>query len=347
MISNYTTLLKELEKGVVQPCYLFMGTEDYLIDQAIEKLKSKALEPGTQDFNWSQFRADDDGMNWQAFADTLDSLPLIPARRVVVLKSVSKALKTAGVTSLLERTIRRASSDLTLVLIEISTELKSAALKRLAESCYTIEFDALKPPELEQYLRKFAASFQKIITAETLAQILADTNPNLRSLLIKLETLIFFVGDKETLEATDVEQCTVFSREVEVFKLLHAIGVKDVATSRFLLQQLTLRRTEIGYFVHLLYRQLWALYRMKYLQEQKVPYAQWQERLEIHPPFLLNRYRQYLPNYNMREIGSALEALTEFDLARKSSSVQDDILLWTFWEKLLHKSAEQRQQAQQ
>jgi len=54
----------------------------------------------------------------------------------------------------------------------------------------------------------------------------------------------------------------------------------------------------------MLFRQTWALYRMKYLQEKKVSPARWQEELDLRPAFLEKRYRQYLPHYTRGELGN-------------------------------------------
>ena len=162
-----------------------------------------------------------------------------------------------------------------------------------------------------------------------------ESEPSLRELLQKMEVLINYTGHKETITAQDVEDCTAFTREVEIFNLLQALGKKDISTCHKVVGQLLQRKIDIGSLFSLLYRQLWAMYRMKHLQEQKVPVWRWQEQLGIRPQFLEKRYRQYLPNFSRYELGEALDIVAEADRERKTLAVNENILLQTLMEKLL------------
>lgn len=332
---NYSELLARLNQGRLDPCYFFYGPEDVLVERVLQKLKEKAIDPGTEAFNWDSYRADEE-MNWTAFADALTSLPLLASRRVVVLKHAGKAQSTKGAAAVIDRAIKQPAPDLTLVLIETEADEKKAFYKKLMETCTTAYFPYPKPFELQKYLREYAAEFHKEITEEALSRILSDSSPSLRDLLSKLEVLVFYLGDKTTIEAPDVEECTIFSREVEIFKLLQALGCRDAAGARLTLEQLLRSRTDTGGLIHLLYRQVWALYRMKYLAEKKVPAAQWQAQLNLKPAFLEKRYREYLPHFSRRELGRCLELLAQADFQRKTLSVDDEQIFWTLTENLLN-----------
>ena len=334
-VLNYSFLSKELNNGIIKPSYFFYGAENYLIEQALHLLKKVALEPGTEDFNWHVFRADANDVNWETFADSLSSLALIPARRLVVLKQLNKALRNKSVKLIIESTLKLSPEDLTLILIEEDPDLKKAFFKNVIQNSTPVFFPSLKPIELQQYLAKYVAGFKKEISDAALEKILTESEPNLRELLHKMEVLVNYSGDKPTISPQDVEKCTAFTREVEVYNLLQALGKKDASSCRQIVGQLLERKVEIGALFSLLYRQIWAMYRMKYLQEQRIPHWKWQEQLKIWPQFLEKRYRQYLPNYTRAELGKSLEILAEADNARKTSAVQDDILLQTLTEKLL------------
>ncbi len=333
---THTEFLAELNSGKLHPNYFFFGTESFLMDEALKRLKEAVLEPGAADFNYDLFRAGDDTMNWQAFSDALTSLPLLSSRRLIVLKQTGKALRVKGVPSLLEKAIENPQPDRLLLLVEEESELKGAQLKKLAEHCVVVHFAVPKPQELLKYMRDFAGRFGKEISEDALSRILMDSNPNLRDLYFKLETLVFYIGEKTTIEVQDVEECTVFSREIEIFKLLQAIGMRDASGARSVLHRLVESRGDLNALIFLLYRQTWALYRMKFLQEKKTPPSQWQMQLNIQPPFLEKRYREYLGRYSRSELGQALESLAEADLARKASAMGDDRIYWCLIEKLLN-----------
>lgn len=332
---NFSSLMRELEAGRLEPVYFFYGSEDVLIERALMKLKEQVLEEGSEDFNWNVFRSDADDINWSEFADALTSMPLIPSHRVVVLKELGSALQNKTVTQLIEDALKQRPDDLTLVLIEGDPDLNKPFYKELLKRCTVVGFPQPNTAELQQHLKQFATDFGKEISDVALRRILTETDPGLRDLLSKTEILIYYVGEKNTIEPEDVEGCTAFTREVEIYKLLQALGNRDTAAVRLIREQLLRRRVDLGTLFHLLYRQIWALYRMKYLEERKVPAGKWQELLNIKPPFLQNRYRNYLSNYSRSELGRSLEFLDQADKTRKSSAVQDDYILRTLTESLL------------
>jgi DNA polymerase-3 subunit delta len=333
---SYAQWKRAVDQGQIAPAYFFFGPEEVLIGQALSKLKEKAVEKSSLDFNWDLFRADADDMNWAAFADALTSLPLIPARRVVVLKSAGKAAHQKVVAGLLERTLQDPPSDLTLVMIEEEPDFQKIFYKKLVERCIAVAFPFSKPAELQALLRDFAASFGKQITDAALERVLSESAPGLRDLLSKMEVLVFSMGERQTIDVRDVEECTAFSREMELYNLLDALGRRDGSSVRATLHTLLQQRAETGALIFMLYRQIWALYRMKYLQEKKTPAAQWQAHLDLRPAFLEKRYRQYLTNYTRRELGKSLEVLALADEYRKTSALSEQILLWWLLENLLN-----------
>lgn len=333
---SFSQLKQALDKGQVSSAYLFYGPEEVLINQALSQLKQKALAKGASDFNWDVFRADAGEMDWTAFADTLTSLPLIPVRRIVVLKGAEKAARNKTVANLVERTLQDPPPDLTLVMVESEPDLQKSFYKKILEHCTPVAFPFSKPAEIHGHLRDFAASFGKSLSDEALERMLSESSPGLQDLLSKLEVLIFFVGDRQSIEARDVADSTAFSREVELYGLLDAVGRRDGSAARMTLQSLLQQRSETAGLIIMLFRQTWTLYRMKYLQEKKVPPARWLEELDLRPAFLEKRYRQYLSNYTRGELGKSLEILAKADQYRKSSSLGEPLIMWWLIENLLN-----------
>ena len=305
------------------------------MDRALKRLKEVVIEPGSEDFNWNVYRSDDDNVDWNLFADSLNSLPLISAHRCVVLKHLGGTLRNKSVTRLIETSVKQPMPDLTLVLIEEAPDFKKSFYKTLQEHCTCVSFQFLKTAELQQYLKDFLDNAGKTIADDALERVLTESDPSLRELLSKLDVLTLYIGDKARIEAEDVENSTVFTREVEIYKLLQALGKRDATEVRITREQLLNRRIDIGTLIYLLFRQIWAMYRMKYLQEKKTPNWKWQEKLNLKPQFLEKRYRGYLSHYTRSELGRSIEILAQADITRKTSSVQDDYILRTLTEKLL------------
>ncbi len=333
---TYNALLERIGKGDIAPAYFFFGEEDYLVERALHSIRESVIAEAEAAFTWSLFYADADDMDWNQFADTLTSLPLIPARRVVVLKRCERLLRKKNVLSVVESALQHPAEDLTLILVQSDPpDRRKAFYELVLQKALVVVFPALKPPELERYLHQYAASFGKSLSPEAVRRILTDSQPNLRELSSKLDILINYAGEKKNIEPDDVESCTAFTREVGIYNLLDALGKRDAAAVRRIVEQLVQRKVDMGMLIPLLYRQVWTMYRMKALQDQRVPDSKWKERITVKPAFLERRYRGYLPRYSRRQLGQALEVLAQVDIARKSTSVQDDYLLRTLTEQIL------------
>ena len=79
------TLLEELKGGLIAPCYLLYGDEEYLIGQALDKLIGFLLPEDNRDLNL--FTTDGEHEDSDALCDTLLMAPLLAGRKVVVVRS--------------------------------------------------------------------------------------------------------------------------------------------------------------------------------------------------------------------------------------------------------------------
>ena len=50
---NYSDFTKLIKADNLMPAYLFIGAEEYLMNEAIEKVKSKFIEPSLESLNYS------------------------------------------------------------------------------------------------------------------------------------------------------------------------------------------------------------------------------------------------------------------------------------------------------
>jgi len=333
---SLNTLENNFTQKQIANAYFFYGSEDYLVDHALTRLKETAIEPGTEDFNWNVFRTDADELDWTVFADALTALPLLPSHRVVVLKRFEKATRNKSVLQLIERTLSGDMTDLTLVLIQSDVpDWSKAAYKKISEHCTLVAFNHPKTQELQTYLTDHAALFDKTISSEALERILTQSEPSLRELFSKLEVLIYYVGEKDSIELVDVETCTAFTREVEIFNLLQALGNRNAKQARRIVDLIVQQKVDTSALISLMQRQVWALFRMRYLYETRTPKSTWQSSLNIRPPFLFTRYQQYLLKYDRGELGRSLDILAQADLERKSTGVSSELLLRRLTEQLL------------
>ena len=102
-----------LDAGSFDPVYVLFGAEDYIKEEVLRLLLARAVDAAMRDFNVDVRRGPE--LDAAALNSTLDQLPMMAERRVVVIRD-AQALKKAPL-AVLDRYLAKPSRDLVLVLM--------------------------------------------------------------------------------------------------------------------------------------------------------------------------------------------------------------------------------------
>jgi len=80
-------IFNNLKKGVIAPCYLLYGEEEYLIDEALNKILDIIVPPGDRDF--SLFSLEGENTDMDSLIDNLLTPSLLGDRKVIVVKNTT------------------------------------------------------------------------------------------------------------------------------------------------------------------------------------------------------------------------------------------------------------------
>jgi DNA polymerase-3 subunit delta len=108
------TILEDIGKGIIAPCYLIYGDEKYLVERAVGKIIDAILPPGGRDLNL--FWIDGENEDIDAISESVLTPSLIPGNKIVVVRNTrlfysknSTADLVAGVVEDLERDAQKAA----------------------------------------------------------------------------------------------------------------------------------------------------------------------------------------------------------------------------------------------
>ncbi|MEA3470539.1 MAG: hypothetical protein U9R24_02360, partial [Thermodesulfobacteriota bacterium] len=85
MRGKLDTVLKDIEKGEIAPCYLLWGDEKYLVERALGGIVDRVLPPGERDL--SLFIMEGDSTDMDTLSEAVLTRSLMPGRKVVVVKN--------------------------------------------------------------------------------------------------------------------------------------------------------------------------------------------------------------------------------------------------------------------
>ncbi|MDD5723304.1 MAG: DNA polymerase III subunit delta [Syntrophales bacterium] len=113
MHGTLKTVLSDIGRGAILPCYLICGDEEYLVTDALDRIIDALLPPDQRALNLFHMEGEDEDVD--ALCDSLLTPPLIPGRKVVVVRNTrlfhSKASSsdvTGEITAHLEKDPHRA-----------------------------------------------------------------------------------------------------------------------------------------------------------------------------------------------------------------------------------------------
>lgn len=183
---SYEEVRRSLDRAEIQPVYYLYGPEEVLKGEIAAGIVERALDPGTRDFNLEQHLASQ--LDPEALETSLHSLPMMAARRVVILRDI-ESLK-AKTRVILQRYLERPIADTVLILQQGPGE--EASDSALAGSTLAVSCSPLPPDQVVEWLveraRRLGVSFEDG-AAEHLAKATGHDLGTIDSELTKLSAL--------------------------------------------------------------------------------------------------------------------------------------------------------------
>jgi DNA polymerase-3 subunit delta len=218
-----------LEKGVFDRAYLFHGDDDYLKEEKIRAVIERATEASTRDFNLEVRRGAE--VDAAALGLSLDALPVMAERRMVIIRDVTLLRKDARAT--LDRYLERPAGDVVLILVAGGSTKPDAAL---FERATALEFRPLTEDELAKWVFRRVVGLGTSITPHATSLLCGATGNDLALLAGEIEKLRNFTDGGEIDEAA-VGAVVGVRRGETLGDLLDAVGQRDVATAVALLER--------------------------------------------------------------------------------------------------------------
>lgn len=219
---EYKDMLKRIRDGDFERVYYLHGDEDFLKEDAIQRLIARAVDPGTRDFNLDVRRAAE--IDTETLTALLATPPMMAERRVVVLRDVSAMRKE--VRKVLDGLLKSPAPDTVLVLTETAGTKPD---RKLAAASFAV---AIAPPS-ERDLLRWITKHSKQVHGATIDQPAAEllvkaVGSDLYELASELDKLASYCGER-TIDV-DAVSAVVGVRAGETLEdLLDHIAERDAA----------------------------------------------------------------------------------------------------------------------
>ena len=313
---------KDLESGIVAPLYLISGDEPFLLEQAYSFLKGTLLEPHDIDFNFQVFHGAE--LDIESLIDSLQVLPMMSARRVVILKEAEE-MKDSQWEALAPFFLKPIDSTV-FAIFASRVDKRKKIFKVLVETGTVLEFKKPFENQIPSWIRYIAKNLALEIDDEAIHETHRRVGSHLLEIESALKSLRDFIGEKRRLTQTDVESFLSQTREESIFDLVASLGHGDrVKSLELLVNVLDQGQNEVG-LISLLARHFRILFQLKRNQTQGLHGARLAQALQI-PPYFLNQYLEQGRVWSENQLMQILVILSTTDRALKSSPLAGHLWL--------------------
>lgn len=202
---GYDRLLRGLAAGELGGVFFLFGEDDFLREEAANRIAEAHLDPATRDFNLDQLRATD--VQPEMLASALQTPPMMAAWRVVVLREAQHLATAPRLREALESVLDAPPEGLAVVVVaQIPPRSRAQFYETLKRKARSVEFQPLDPGDVPGWLMERAAAEGISIDPAAARALAAAIGPNTGVLTQELQKLRDFVGDGRTVTTDDVAQ---------------------------------------------------------------------------------------------------------------------------------------------
>lgn len=329
---NPTELQQAIKQRKIPDLLLVYGQEGYLVEKAVQQVKSALLADGTEDFNFNQFSGKE-----AVAEDILSSartLPVFADRRLVLVKDVQQ-LSAATLDELLGY-LQDPVPETCLLLCGEKIDTRRKFFQKFKKSGSVVEFKPLYENQLPAFVREQLTADNYTITGDALTLFCSRVGTSLLEVRAELAKLQTYLGDKRLIDVADVQAVVSSIRSENVFEIGNAVAQGEVGKAFLLVKKLLDDGEAPLKILSLLvrhYRQLWKLRELQVKGTASKDMA----RLAGVPPFVVDGLLRQSRNFSKVDFQNSFELFLNADLAMKSSGADPESLLEELLLKLIRR----------
>ncbi len=201
--------------------YLLAGTEEFLKQENLARLKSAYLKQGSADFNFNSFYAG--STSAKEVLECALTAPFLAEKRVVVVRGIEDFSKPDQeiIISYLNNPHR-----LTVFILETNqAEFNDNFLRKVSSLAEVVLCESLSQHQLSDWIDKQLKSWNKGIDAKAKKLLLENLDNNLELIENFLKSLSLYIGERQIIEITDVASLVGPDVTTTAFELFDAVCV--------------------------------------------------------------------------------------------------------------------------
>lgn len=330
------SLETSLKHGKFDPVYFLFGDEEFLIDEACNRIMDAAVDESTRSFNFDLLYGSEITLN--DIVERASAYPLMAERRVVVVRELDRTFALRGKpdeNTPFARYMKTPAPTTVLVMTAATSDFLSkgkggqsakAPYNIVVENAASVQFKKVYDRDLPSWAAARIKSRGKEIAPDALELFVGYSGGALRVISNEIEKLFTFVEDRKRITAEDVRAVVGASKVYNVFELQKAVGAKNLELAVEIAERMLRAGEPEQLTLTMLTRYFTILWRLIELRTRAKDQNEMARSLGISS-FFLNEYLAALSRYPMSHLRNAFESILHADIALKSSRTEPGLVL--------------------
>jgi len=321
-VPSLTDVTQAASTGSLASVYVLVGTEQLLIERAVDAARKAVDSMGTPGFNVEIF--DGKGLEAARVISAARTLPMMADMRFVLLRHVDTMTPTEQ-THLAEY-LDDPSDSTCFILTASKLDGRSKLAKTAKSKGFLVEAKPLRGRELREFVRAEAVAREHNIVPQAIEALLEAVGDDLGAIDDAMERLSLFVGAGQRIDAETVRTCVTRIRVESIWSLVDAIALKDRRKGVNAAQSLLDDREPPLRLLAMVTRQLRIVARMRQALSEGLRPQEAAKRAGA-PPFKASELTDSARRFTADSLGRAFALIAETDRALKSSKRPPDVIL--------------------
>jgi DNA polymerase-3 subunit delta len=204
---------------VEQPVYLLAGSEQFLKQETLSKIKSSLLDKESEKFNFNLFYAASTPA--EKVLECARTAPFLGRKRIVFVRQTEQF--SAPDKEYILSYCKTPHKQTLLILETPETTLKEKFVNRISKYARVIFCNPLADNRLYGWLRSRLEKEAKEIDEKALQLLVNNLGNNLQVLSSSLESLVVYIGNRKSIGLEDVRKLAGEDINAGVFEIFNAV----------------------------------------------------------------------------------------------------------------------------
>jgi DNA polymerase-3 subunit delta len=320
----------------IYPLYFLYGPENYLIEEEVQKLLDKTLSQKERSFNLHLFNGEEH--SGQEIIQAAQTLPMLSQYRFVLVREADR-MDEKKVEAMMEY-IQNPSPHACIVLYGQTIGSWKKHRKEIEKIGDATEYTRLKGRALVSWMKNRMKEKGKTLSEEAADYLVEVVGDHLFDLDNALEKVFLSVGEKGTIELSDMEEITSEVKVSTVFDLTDAIGHQNLEKALGILgkamesKAIFFRREEEGskfgdpvpFLLSMMAKHYWSMLVIKQMSSHRRDMGEWARDLGTSP-WNIKKLMDQGKDFSEGSLQEGILKCHQTDLAIKRSRGPKDLLI--------------------